>query len=208
MSISYPLSLPTATGLAQITFRMRDVIGVAESPFDLSSQVYDMGGARWEADIVLPPMVKASADDWLGWIASLRGMFGTFLLIDPDHTSPRGTWAGTPLSNGSHAAGVRSIAMDGFTAGATVKRGDRFSVGSGSTTRYYMVAADATASGGGTLTLEIWPALRATLADNTALTTSSPACRMRLASNVREWTAAPGVLSLYGLRFSCIEALE
>lgn len=205
MSLTYPLALPSVTERAQITFRMRDAVGLGESPFDLSQQAQHLGGARWEADVTLPPMNKAAADDWTGWLAALAGMYGTFLMGDPDHTSPRGTWAGTPLVNGAHAAGVSSIAMDGFTGAATVKRGDRFQVGTGSSTRYHMVTQDAVASGSA-LTLEIWPPLRAALADNTALTTSNPQCRFRLASNVREFNMAPGVI--YGIRFACIEALE
>ena len=205
MALSYPLALPSSQEAREITIRARSVVGVSESPFTFEQQVQAMAGERWEADIALPPMTRADAEDWIGWLMGLNGQEGTFLMGEPVNTSPRGTWAGTPLVNGSHAARAKSIAMDGFTAGATVKRGDWFQIGTGSSSRLYKVVQDATASGGGTLTLEIWPGLRATLADNATLDTSSPVGLWRLASNVREYSIS--LARIYGLRFSCVEAL-
>lgn len=205
MALSFPLALPTSQEPREITIRARSVVGLSESPFTLEQQVQAMAGERWEADIVLPPMTRADAEDWIGWLTALNGQEGTFLMGDMVNTSVRGTWAGSPLVNGAHAARVKSIAMDGFTAGATVKRGDWAQIGTGSSSRLYKVVQDATANGSGVLTLEIWPGLRASLADNASLDITSPVGVWRLASNVREWTI--GLARMYGLRFSAVEAL-
>lgn len=205
MALSYPLAFPSSQEPSQITIRARSVVGVSESPFTFEQQTQAMGGERLEADVVLPPLSRADAEDWIGWLLALNGQEGTFLMGDMVNTTARGTWAGSPLVNGAHSARAKSIAMDGFTAGATVKRGDWFQIGTGSSSRLYKVVQDATASGGGTLTLEIWPGLRAALSDNASLDITSPVGCWRLASNVREYSI--GLARMYGLRFSAVEAL-
>lgn len=202
MAISYPLSIPT-TGVRSIRVSARNVVGVASSPFTGSQQVYRHQGAWWEAEISLPPMKRADAEEWIGFLLSLKGRSGTFLLGDPAGASPRGTWAGTPLVAGGSQTG-EALTVDGFSAGATVKRGDYIQLGSGTATRLHKVLTDATASSG-SITLDLWPRLRESPADNAVVTTSSAKGTFRLADNVAGWEIDEALA--YGITFGAVEAI-
>ncbi len=205
MAISFPLSAPNAD-IAEIDIHANSMVGESRSPFTMEEQVFVHQGEWWEADIVLPPMKRADAAEWIGTIVSLNGKQGTLLLGDPLGTSPRGTWAGSPKVVGPLAAGLKSIPMDGFTAGATVKRGDWLHTGTGFTTHLHQIVKDGTADGSGLLTLEIWPRTRVALADNDTFTTSSAKGIWRLASNRRSWSLRQA--QIYGIRFALVEALS
>lgn len=188
MALTYPLTLPTTLGYAEMEWIARAVVGVGTSPFTLEADVQALQGQRWEGVWKFPEdMDPATADALIGVLLGLNGPYGTFYGGPKMVTAPRGTWAGVPAVNGTHAARVSSISMKSFTAGATVKAGDWLQIGSGSSSRLHRVVKDATAGGGGTLTLEIWPATRAALADGDTFTTSSPKGVFRLQGNV-QWT--------------------
>lgn len=206
MAISFPVSLPSTSGLNSIVIRLSDVIGLQASPITFGQTLYDWGGDFMEADISVPPMKRADAEAWVTFLWKLRGQLGTFLMGDPANSSPRGTWAGSPKVLGAHAAGVRTIAMDGFTAAATGKEGDWIQFGTGSTSELKKVLQDFTADGSGLATVEIGPRMRRPLADNDTFATSSPKGLWQLASNTREYSI--GLARMYGLRFSCVEALR
>ena len=91
MTISYPLALPTHTGFAQIELRATNAVAYARSPFTFAGQAFAYPGQMWQADITLPPMKRADAEQWVAWLLSLRGQLGTFLLGDPNGAAPRGT---------------------------------------------------------------------------------------------------------------------
>jgi hypothetical protein len=168
-------------------------------------QTYVNDGQAWEADIAIPPMVRADAAAFIAFLVKLNGLEGTFLMGDPVGGTPRGTWAGTPLLVGSHAARVKTLTVDGFSAGATVKEGDWLQFGTGALTRLHQVVQDATANGSGQATIEIWPALRELQADNAQLISANAKGIWRLASNEREWTINVG--QIFGLSLKAIEAL-
>ena len=205
MAISFPLSFPTVKVPSGIVFRARSSVGATASPVTFSQQVFANDGQMWEADIAIPPMYRTDAATLIAFLVKLNGREGTFTLGDPLGASPRGTWTGSPLLVGSHAARLKTLSVDGFTAGATVKECDWLQFGSGSTTRLHQVVQDATANGSGQATLEIWPGLRETLTDNTALVSSNAKGIWRLADNVREWSISVG--QIYGLRLAAVEAL-
>ena len=205
MALSYPLAWPGTGNARSVKIRARSTVGVSASPFTAEQQVYVHQGEVWAMDVQLPVMGRAAAENWIGFLLALNGMEGTFNAGQPGYSTPRGDWLGLPQVHGAHAAGVKSIAMDGFTAFATVKRGDWLQTGSGSSAHLHKVAQDATADSGGELTLEVWPRTRAALADNATFTTTSPVGLWRLASNDREWDI--DLAMLYGISFSAIEAL-
>lgn len=205
MAISYPLSLPATDWPAEIEFGAESVVGINVSPFTKEQQVYAHQGECWMATVTLQPMKRATAEQWVAFLLALNGVEGTFLMGDPVNTSPQGTWLGAPKVLGAHAVGVKSIAMDGFTAGATVKGGDWFQTGTSGNAHLHKVVQDGTADGSGLLTLEIWPRLRAALSDNDTFDTSSPVGLWRLASNKRGWTIRRA--QIYGIQFDAMEAL-
>jgi hypothetical protein len=206
MAIAYPLAFPTVKSPRSISIRLTDVVGLQASPISLEQTLYDWGGDMLAADVELPPMVREDAEPFVAFLWALRGMVGTFLMGDPAGATPRGTWAGSPVLVGAHAAGVRTLSVDGFSAAATGKAGDWIQFGSGSSTRLHKVLEDFTADGAGLATIEIGPRTRAALADNEPLDSAGCLGRWRLASNTREFSIGEAVK--YGLRFSCVEALD
>jgi hypothetical protein len=174
MTISYPLTLPSHTGRRQMTWRQRNAVQVARSPFTHQRQVQAWSAQWWECDVTLPPMKRADAETWLGWLVSLKGPVGSFLMGDPMGATARGSLGGTPLVFGASQTGG-SLAIDGCTNGVTgwAKAGDWLQLGSGSTARLHKVLADANSNGSGQVTLDIWPNLRSSPADNAAVTMAS-----------------------------------
>ena len=53
---SYPLTLPTTTGIAKSSWGLQRAVGVSTSPFTGSQQLYEHDFALWKATITLPPM--------------------------------------------------------------------------------------------------------------------------------------------------------
>lgn len=199
---SYPLALPTTKVAARITPRMVDASSVAESPFTYEAQAYHFGGARWEADVTLPPMTRAEFQPWRAFFAALKGRFGTFTMGFPTGATPLGVATGTPLVAGGSQSGSELL-TDGWTSGVTgiMKAGDYLQIG----TRLHMLTADANSDGSGNAALEIWPDLRESPADNLAVVVNNTVGIFRLAANARPWDESEG--PLYGVAFSCVEAL-
>ena len=83
--------------------------------------------------------------------------------------------------------------------------GDYVQLGSGANTRLYKNLIDQTADGGGNMTIDIWPSLRSSPANNDALTVSSATGRWRLASNQMRWDIDD--VAVYGIDFGAVEAL-
>ena len=91
MAITYPLTLPTHTGIRSVSFRARNAVAYSMSPFTFAGQAHVYPGQMWEADITLPPMKRGHAEEWNAFLMSLNGQAGTFLLGDPNGCAPRGS---------------------------------------------------------------------------------------------------------------------
>ncbi|MEO0035410.1 MAG: hypothetical protein RLZZ501_1433 [Pseudomonadota bacterium] len=211
MAIAYPLALPAvADDIAPIVtmgWSARAVVGVSESPFSLAQQVQVHPGQAWgPITVSVAPMRVAAAAEWIGWLLSLNGREGTFLLGDPTLEVPRGTIgaAGIVIA-GAHAVRARTITLAGLSAGATVLTGDYLQLGAGATARLHRVLRPATAAADGTVTVEIWPGLRADLAGGEEVTTRSCVGRFRLSSNTMEWDIQTA--AIFGLDFKASEVL-
>ena len=70
-----------------MSMRLRRVVAVAESPFTLDTQVYTHQGARWEAEVSLPPLSHAEARSVETFNVGLIGREGTFTFENPRHSS-------------------------------------------------------------------------------------------------------------------------
>lgn len=204
MTITYPLTFPTTLALSSFKLGLRESVGRNESPYTFKEQIYDNRGQIWKIEAALPNMMRDTAAEYNAFFLKMRGRFGTFLIGDPNATTPRGTWAGTPLVNGAGQTGYNLI-VDGLTAGATVKAGDYFQLGSGLTTRLHKIVTDGVADGGGNLTLEFMPYLRSSPADNAAITFNSAKGLFRLNSNISPFSINSE--SVYTNSFSALEAL-
>lgn len=206
MAITYPLSLPTHTGIKAIELRAVNAVAYSQSPFTFAGQTHAYSGQAWQADITLPPMKRDDAEQWIAWLISLRGQYGTFLLNDPSATSPRGSAGGTPLVAGASQTGG-TLDIDGCTASQTgwLKAGDYIQLGSGSSTRLHKVLQDADSNASGEVSLDIWPHIRTSPSDDATVVTSSAKGIFRLASNEQSWSVNEA--SIYGITFGAFEAL-
>ena len=199
MAISYPVALPTHTGIAQIELRAVNAVAYSQSPFTFAGQAHAYQGQMWQAEVSLPPMLTADAEQWLGFLLSLRGQFGTFLLGDPLRTSLRGTATGVTVTG---SAGDNTVSAT-VTAGQTLLAGDYIQLGSGSTAALHKVLVNYTGTGSAA-DLEIWPALRVARSAATATLTNTKGV-FRLSSNEQGWSS--NELAKYGITFAAREAI-
>ena len=209
MAYSYPLTLPTVTGIRSINLRARNVVGISQSPFTLKQQVISHSGQQWEAEITLPPMTRAEGEEWVSFLVKLKGQQGTFLLGDPSGATPRGSAAstpGTPLVNGADQTGG-SLTIDGAPANASgyLKAGDYIQLGTSSSATLHKVLNDVTTSGSGEANIDIYPSIRTAPADNAAVTVSSAKGIFRLASNETNWSI--NEVTHFGITFAAVEAI-
>lgn len=209
MPIIYPLELPydissVAKAPSRIAFRARDRVGVQSSPFTGQQESYQWAAQWLEADIELPPMNRESAESWITFLISLKGRHGSFLLGDPFATSPRGAGGGAPLVAGASQSGS-SLVIDGAPVSTSgwLLAGDWIQLSSGASARLHKVLEDVATDGSGAATLELWPDLRESPADNSSITIAGARGRFMLASMTRTWSIE--IAQLYGLRLSAIE---
>ena len=200
MAITYPLTMPSHTGVANITLRAVNQTSMSSSPFTYSQQVFSHQGKRWEAEVQLPPMKKDDAEIWIAWLLSLKGQLGTFELGDPTGATARGALGGTPITNGVDQTGG-SIDIDGCTAEVTgwLKAGDYVQIGR----HLHKVLQDVDTNADGEATLELWPSVRFPIANNSEIITSNPVGRFRLNSGAQDWSI--DTASVYGITFAAVE---
>lgn len=206
MAISYPLTLPSAWGVAQITIRQTEVVGASESPFTRQEQLYDWQADLWEAELRLPRMGRDRAEEVVATLMALRTRIGSFLMGDPAGATPRGAGGGTPVVDGAGQGGL-TLAVRGGPVSTTdwLKRGDWIQLGSGSTARLHKVLTPADTDGAGDVTLDIWPRLRYAPADGAAVTISNAVGLWRLADPRFEYSIE--AVAEYGIAIACREKL-
>ena len=194
MAITYPLSLPTSIGIAQIELRAVNAIGLSQSPFTFAQQTVIHQGQRWEASVSIPTLRREYTAPWKAFLTALKGRRGTFLLSDPDYVSPRGTATSATIT-GTIGSETATITMTG-----TLLAGDYIQIGTLLNSRLYQVLEDQTGSG----TISVWPALRSSPTAE-AVNLSSPSGLFRLADNQTSWAIDSS--SSYSISFDCMEVI-
>lgn len=209
MAISYPLDIPTTIGFESITLTALSVVATSQSPFTLKQQIFSYPGQRWEANITIPAVHRDLSEDWVGFLLSLKGPEGTFLLGDPNCVTPRGSASsapGTPLVAGADQSGG-TLLIDGLPTSTVgyLKRGDYIQLGSASTSKLHKVLVDVDTDVSGTASVEIWPNLRTTPANNAQVYVSNCKGVFRLKNNTTSWQIDSS--NKYGISFEAVEAL-
>lgn len=205
---TYPLTLPTHTGIRSINIRAVNVVAYERSPFTLSGQAQASAGQGWAADVTLPPMKYEDAEQWNAWLLSLRGQFGTFLMGDPVRALARGSARGTDTVtvNGAGQTGENlNITSDQLSALEYLKAGDYIQLGSGISTTLHKVLVDVDTDASGNATLTLWPHVRTAPSNGATVVVENAKGRWRLASNESEWSVNEA--SIYGISFSAMEAI-
>ena len=199
MSIAYPLSLPTATGIRNIELRAINAVAYSQSPFTFAGQAHAYPGQMWQADITLPPMNAARAEQWIAFLLSLRGRFGTFLLGDPARPTLRGTATSCTVTG---TAGSNTVSAT-VPVGQTFLAGDYIQLGTAAGSTLHKVLVNYTGTGSAA-NLEIWPALRVNRTSATATLTNARGL-FRLNSNEQAWSI--NQVEIYGITFGAMEAI-
>lgn len=207
MAITYPLALPTASGLASISFSGKSTVSMSESPFTGQQQVQSFYKQQWLASVELPPLKRPEAEKWITFLLSLNGKQGTFLMGDPSGAMPRGIATGSPLLNGAHNTNVNSLVTDGWTATQTgiLLAGDYIQIGTGSASRLHKVLEDVNSDAGGNATFDVWPSTRVAYSDNAVLIVQDCKTMFRLNENTSGWSVTEAIL--YGISFSATQSL-
>ena len=142
----------------------------------------------------------------MAFIIKQRSGKESFDIVPPDVSSAKGNVSGTVLVNGTFAAGVTSVNVDGMTG--TLKAGDLIKFASH--TKVYMVVADSTADGSNEATLTIEPPLQSSISDDSVVTFNNVAFKVHLENDIQEF----GVVgadkdgnALYQFEFDVEEAL-
>jgi hypothetical protein len=78
-------------------------------------------------------------------------------------------------------------------------------IGSGTSRQLIKVLTDVDTDGTGSATVDVWPNVRTSIADNSAITLESAQGVFRLASNETSWSVNEA--SIYGITFGAMEAV-
>jgi len=191
MALTYPLSLPTSIGIQNIQFTAITATTLTQSPFTFAQQVQSWPGEMWQADVTIPPCGNDVAEQWVAFLISLRGRYGTFYLNDPLNIEPRGSATTLTITGSQNSSSVTA------TINGTLNAGDWFN-----TPNYglHKVTQNITSSG----TMEIFPALREDLTA-ASCTLANAKGIFRLSTNESFWNI--NELNSYGITFGAMEAL-
>lgn len=202
MTISYPVTCPTALKPGSTRWATASTVVVSSSPTTFQSVKYEYDGEAWLIDVSYPLLTRAEAAPFFAFLASLRGQNGTFLFGDTLLSTPLGTGVGTPLVNGANQTGSKVLVSDGWGASQVVlKGGDFLQIDS----RLYMVLADVTSDASGNALIDVFPKLRQH-ADNAAIVLNNPKGLFRLNGDQINVVEA-GQTQLFNIAFSATEAL-
>lgn len=160
-------------------------VASTESPFTGSQQIFDWQQGLWMGELSFNAMQRCSADKWAAFIQQCRGNVNCFAIGDPKAKTPKGKPLGVPVVNGAAQTGY-TLLTRGWTANAAgvLLAGDYISILSGPLApRLYQVQDTASADGSGDAAVLIWPPLRESPADGTAIGTANCTGLFCLAAN-------------------------
>lgn len=165
-------ALPTLTRAAPpaVEFGLRSNTLVSTSDLSGAVQTRELPGARWSISFGWNDLAREDADLLAAWLLQLRGQANRARVPVYHRRGPRGSWGGSPVTGTVTTS--TSLPVTGFTAAATVKKGDLFNVGTNG--QLVMAVADVTADGSGNATLTIEPPLRALPTVGVALVSANP----------------------------------
>ena len=206
---TYPINHPTAPNFKTARWHLSRQVAVSESPYSGVQQVYEYDYALWGATLSLPPMRREQAGAWTAFFATLHGRNGTFRLADPDRIIPLGAATGTITLASGASVGDYSLSL---TVGASLsgvsnifKAGDYIQLGtSAADYKLHQVIEDCDASGTA-VPAKIEPAVKATVGTGQQITYNSPKGLFRMDTDDLGWQT--NEVSVYGISFSCTEAL-
>lgn len=212
------VTIPGYPGFSDISMTVVDAVAVVQSPYVPSqSQTQQWPGAdAWQAQITLPPMDRETAAPWRAFFAECQGMANVFQIGDQGAGQGVERWAGNrrhrtlqgsnPVVDG--ATGNNPISSNVlYTKGWKASQyriilpGDYLQIGY----RLYMVEGQlpVNSDANGKAQIQVYPSLRETPLDSTAIILTNPVGLFRLAENKRDWHTA--VTRFTNVSFKCVE---
>ncbi len=207
------LTWPSAFVPSALTWHLEANTSTFQSPLTRGVQTAELAGARWKAELTLPPMQQAAWRSWVAFLAKMRGQagrvyvvpwhapgssaptYGAGLDLYCDNTSKKvdastplcdavyPVTLGTPVIDGAAQSG-NSIAMRGFTPSCyAFKAGDFFHYNTTAGRTLHMVVEDAITDAWGEVAVTVEPPIRTAPADAAAVTIANPSCVMRVADD-------------------------
>lgn len=152
-------------------------------------------------------LTDGTTETYLGDGVSGAYIWGAQLEVGSSPTAYQGVIASYgPFVNGGSQTGD-TLVIDGCSPNVTgfLLPGDYIQIGSASATQLYKVLTQVNTDGSGGATLDIWPDLRSSPADNAAIVVANTKGRFRLRENVQQWQI--NEISSYGITFDCVEAI-
>jgi len=157
-------------------------------------------GDRWTLEIVCRPMRNNQVQPLI--TALLQGLSEKTIASVPQHDIEIGN-PGTPVVSGGGQTGS-TLVLTGFTPGYQIKNGQFFSVVANGVRYLHRARADATASGGGTVSLPILPMLKVSPPAGSVCEFADPKIEGFIEGNEQGWTT--GMIGNVGLTFKIKEA--
>jgi len=169
---------------------------VSQSDATGAQQARLLAPPRWTLRLVQPDnLTLADASAWQVLTMQLRGRVNVLAAWDVARPAPLGTLRGTLSLAASAAAGATSTTVTGGSgqAGATVRPGDWFQIGTGlGTSQLVMCTTAATADGSGVVALAFEPPLRTAHAIATAVAWDKPLAYYRQQTDAATWSLGRG----------------
>jgi len=174
---------PTIPKPQALQFYLSPSTQIFRSPLSGAVQTLELPGARWRAIITYNALSDANARILKAFLSKLSGSAGRFYCWDFGHENPAGIGTGTPLVDGASQTG-KSLDTKGWTPSQTgiLKAGDYFTVNG----ELKIMTADVDSDVSGDATLVFIPALRASPANEAALTVIKASCTMMLINDEQD----------------------
>lgn len=198
MSLTYPLTFPTATGIQSRDMQPQTIVGMVQSPFTGQQQVYGWPGQWLTFSVSLPPMTDANAGQWSAFFMAMNGPEGTCLFGDSVRKIPRGTAAGTWTVGAGNTANSTTLVLVAGTGQFDV--GDWLQIFSGASSRLHRVIQVNSATN-----YDVFPRLRSAYSNGSAVTYVNPKGVFRIASIPSEGFSAEKICG--GMTINLVESL-
>jgi hypothetical protein len=201
------VQLPSYPGLSQWSIALIDSVAQVQSPFvpgQTQTQAWP-GADAWSIQFTTPKMSRWTAAAWRGFLSELRGTQNVFQIGDPYATTPLGQPSGAPVCNTTgtnNLTSATSLVTEGWTPSTfgLLLAGDYIQLGY----RLHQVCEPVNSDSGGNATISIWPSLRESPANGTALILTNTVGLFRLADNKRTWHS--DYTSLTQISINAVEA--
>lgn len=133
-------------------------------------QARSRGSHRFYLTYRYGAMTRARWSEIVSFLDEQDGQFGKFMSVIPGKTSPLGAVSGSPVVNGIHAAGSRSISVKSLPLSTTNVFFNDDLITFASHLKVYAVTRATNSNGSGVATLYLNCPLMSALADNEAIT--------------------------------------